>query len=260
MSRLSKAELALLAAVACMSLFALLGPAVALPAGYHHFADARALGGIPFAGDVLSNLPFAVMGVAGLLSLARAGSGARVTERALAGLFFAGLVFTAFASSWYHLQPDDESLAVDRIGMSVAFAGLLGLAAANRVSERAGALLAFVVLWAAPAAALHASSSGDAGPWAVIQFGGMLLVVAFHGANARHSALPIRWAWVIAAYALGKMFEVADHEVFVLTGGAVSGHTIKHMLAALAAFPVLSALGPVCKPRQNVTRIMETNS
>jgi hypothetical protein len=32
-------------------------------------------------------------------------------------LFFTGLLLTAAASSWYHWQPDDAGLAVDRCGM-----------------------------------------------------------------------------------------------------------------------------------------------
>jgi 1-acyl-sn-glycerol-3-phosphate acyltransferase len=46
----------------------------------------------------------------------------------------------------HHWQPNDAALIFDRLGMVVAFAGLTGLAAANRVSARAGRLLGLAVL------------------------------------------------------------------------------------------------------------------
>src|SRR5438105_7921034 len=139
----------------CLALLALslFGPPAAQPPHYHEFADRRFFVGLPFAMDVLSNAAFLVVGLAGVWCLfaypARALSN---VQRAMAILFVAGLLFTAFASAWYHLHPDDSGLAIDRSGMSVAFAGLLGLAAAGRVSERAGAALGLAVLLAAPLA------------------------------------------------------------------------------------------------------------
>ena len=46
------------------------------------------------------------------------------------GVFCAGLVLTALCSAIYHWEPDNAGLGLDRLGMAVAFAGLLGLAAA----------------------------------------------------------------------------------------------------------------------------------
>ena len=58
-------ERALLVGVAALALLAWLLPAAGLPADYHHFADQRSWLGVPHAADVLSNLPFALMGVWG---------------------------------------------------------------------------------------------------------------------------------------------------------------------------------------------------
>ena len=104
---------------------AALAPATHLPAHYHHFADQRALGGLPFAMDVLTNLPFALAGAWGLAWLRRA-TGLAQPQRALAALFFAGLALTALCSGIYHLHPENAGLALDRAGMAVAFAGVVG--------------------------------------------------------------------------------------------------------------------------------------
>ncbi|MES3002859.1 MAG: hypothetical protein V4787_19375 [Pseudomonadota bacterium] len=240
--QLSRPEMALFAFVMALSAVALMGPSIAQPVGYHYFADTTSQWGIPFAMDVLSNIPFAVVGLIGLCVLMNAAPRLRNMERAMAALFFAGLVLTAGASSWYHLHPDDASLVVDRMGMSIAFAGLLGLGAAARVSERAGATLGLGTLLLAPLAVAHWASSGNVSPWVLVQFGGLLIIALYCVLPSTRASLDVRWAWVIAAYVLAKVFEINDHELFELTGHAMSGHTLKHVMAAGAAWPVVTAL------------------
>lgn len=248
---LTRAELLLAALCALLLLAALAAPPVLQPAHFHAFADQRALWGVPHALDVLSNLPFALAGGAGLWLL-RAGGALPIapTQRACARLFFAGLVLTASCSGWYHLQPADLGLAIDRAGMSVAFAGLLGLLVATKVSERSGGLLALGVLLVAPATIAVCLRTGNVLPWALVQGGGLLLILAFGFRATRPSALDVRWAGVLVAYAVAKLFEAGDHAVFDASAQLLSGHTLKHVVAALAAWPVLAAVGAL-RPVQN---------
>lgn len=231
-------------ACAVLLAVAVAGPHVAQPAHIHDYADQRALWGIPCALDVLSNLPFAFMGALGLFQLARLPREAfDAAQRFCAGLFFAGLLATALGSSWYHLRADDPGLAVDRIAMSVAFAGLLGLLAATRISGRSGVALAFALLVLAPASVLAWLFTGNVLAWAVVQFGGLLLVLLVPAiVPPLAGALDVRWLFVVAAHALAKLFEVADHVVYAATGELFSGHTMKHLVAALAAWPVIAAI------------------
>lgn len=240
---LSRAEAGLLLGVAALLALALFGPVLPASAHQHTLADQRALWGIPCALDVLSNLPFAIAGLWGLVALRRVAPGMLdAPSRALASLFFAGLVCTAAGSALYHWQPQDAGLLWDRLGMVLPFAGLLGLAAASRVSARAGAAAAGTVLLAGPLAVLWWSHSGNLLPWAVVQLGGMLVVLALACLPRRDGALGLHLGAVMALYALAKLFEAADHAVFEATGQAVSGHSLKHVLAAAAAWPVLAAL------------------
>ena len=237
------AELALLLAVAALAALAALLPATGLPAGYHDFADQRTLLGLPHALDVLSNLPFAVMGAWGLWWLRRVPLDRLGTaQRGLAGLFFIGLIATAFCSSGYHLDPHDAGLCIDRVCMSLAFAGLLGLAAADRISARAGVALAALVAVAAPATALVAWLGGNMTPWAVLQGGGLVLLAALALRRPQPRALGFSIIGVIAFYAVAKALELADAPVFALTQQLISGHSAKHLVAALAAWPVVRAL------------------
>jgi hypothetical protein len=244
--KFEKYEVALLGAVLALLAVALMAPAVAQSAHHHHFADQRAWGWIPFAADVLSNLPFLLWGVIGLrlLSQQARGVGHRTVAAScgLRGLFFAGLIVTALMSAVYHWQPDNAGLAFDRLGMVVAFAGLMGLSAAGRVSARAGELLALAVLLLGPLAVWVWSASGNVLPWAVLQFGGMGLVLCLAWLKPLPGALAIRWGWVIAIYVLAKGFEMADEAVFAATAQLVSGHSLKHVVASFAAWPVVFAM------------------
>ncbi len=253
-SSLSPLETRLLVAMAVAVLTACFGPAVAQQARYHDFADQRTWWGLPYAMDVLSNLPFAVGGVWGLLAVCRQPSGA---QRSLAAMFFGGLVVAAVCSSSYHWQPDNARLAVDRLGMVLAFAGLLGLAAADRISFRAGWLTAATVLLWGPVSVQVWVASGNLLPWAVLQGGGMLLLLGLAWCRPAAGAWGIRLGAVIAMYALAKLLELGDHTMFAWTGGWVSGHSLKHAVAALAAWPVLGAMRRV-GPGHNGSRSPES--
>lgn len=239
----TKTEASLLLACGLLLALALFGPHLAQPPHAHDFADTRSLWGIPHALDVLSNLPFAIAGSIGMLLLQRVPRGALPpAQRACAHLFFAGLLVTAAGSAWYHLAPADGGLAVDRAAMGVAFAGLLGLLVATRVSERAGLALGTGLLLLAPAAALAWFLTGNVLPWAVVQFGGIALLLLVLALGSTADGLQVRWSLVLLAYAVAKLFESQDHGLYEATGQLLSGHTLKHVAAAFAAWPVISAV------------------
>lgn len=221
----------------------------------HPFVDARVLWGIPNALDVLSNLSFVGMGVWGLYALHRAPVVATATRQA-ATVFFTGLLLTCLSSSFYHWGPDAWGLAVDRAGMAVAFAGVLGLAAAERVSQRAAPWVWGSVLAAGMLAIMLNFAAGLVAPWAVVQFGGMGVVLWAAAQRAPSGAvdasLGIRWAVLIAIYVVAKLLELGDEAVFHATQELVSGHSLKHIAASLAALPVIHALRHNAKQRDSV--------
>ncbi|MEO8023969.1 hypothetical protein [Polaromonas sp.] len=250
-------ERGLLLAVLLLALVAVAGPALVQPAHYHDFADQRSWGALPHAMDVLSNLPFALWGLVGMGVLVQALRRQAVDRTAawLAGLFFGGLMVTTAVSAIYHWQPDNAGLLWDRGGMVLAFAGLLGLAAWQGISARAGVVLAAAVLVLGPVSVQVWAMSGNLLPWGVLQFGGMGLIVGLACLRTQtaggqlHHGLPIRWSLLIALYALAKVLELGDHQVFEWTGHIISGHSLKHIVASCAAWPVVAALMGVMKSR-----------
>ncbi|MCW5653984.1 hypothetical protein [Hydrogenophaga sp.] len=239
----------LLALLAGPALLSWLGLAVhphghaTLYAHGHPFVDARSFLGLPNAMDVLSNLPLAAAGVLGLWVLGRRHVAVDTWQALL--VFFGGLVLTALGSAWYHLQPDPLGLVIDRAGMAVTFAGALSLAVAERASPSLASQALCLALLTALASAVLPFSHGHVLPWVVVQFGGMVLIGWAALQPPVAGALGVRLGWVLALYALAKLLEMADEGVFQFTGGLVSGHTLKHLCAAAAAWPVIAALRAV---------------
>ena len=56
-------------------------------------------------------------------------------------------------------------------------------------------------------------------------------------------AAPLRQAlaWSLALYAVAKVTETFDVRIFQMTGQLISGHTLKHLLAAASAAVILAA-------------------
>ncbi len=222
---------------------ALLLPGVVQPEHYHSFADQRDWLGLPHGADVLSNLGFVLAGLAGLLALWRADyQQLKGTARALCALFFVGLLCSGVGSAFYHWAPHDGSLLWDRMGMGIAFAGLLGLAVQTRIDDISARMTAGLVLLAAPASLAVWAQTGNVLPWALLQAGGMLLVLWLAFVSPRRQALPLELGWVIGLYAVAKLLEMSDSDVFDASGHFIAGHSLKHVVAATAAWPVLTAL------------------
>jgi hypothetical protein len=235
--------------VALLGLFgvALLGPHVAQPNTYHDFANQGVWLGVAHASDVLSNLPFGLAGLWGFSVLnqyvSRAGylAGQDQIKNICLALFFCGLLATGVGSSWYHLQPDDTGLVVDRLTMAIAFAGLLGVAACERISPRSGLWVMALIMITGPLSLWYGSLTGNILPWAVVQFGGVTLLVGLSFVKPHACAMPLHW--VVAIYATAKLFEQFDFQIYELTNHLVSGHTLKHLAASLVIFVVINALG-----------------
>jgi hypothetical protein len=222
-------------------------PRIPQDPAYHRMADERTLLGIPNALNVLSNLPFAVVGVLGMMQVLRRRTVPESVRGAYAA-FFGGTLLTAFGSSYYHLAPDNARLLWDRLPMTVAFMGLLAAIVAERLSAPLGRalLLPLLLAGAGSVAYWYRSEMGGAGdlrPYALVQFGSLLaivlIVVLFPDARGR---LGTRFLVAgLVAYAAAKLLELADGPIFDQLGW-VSGHSLKHVVAALAAGGIVAML------------------
>jgi hypothetical protein len=247
MIRRSRAPVLLLTVAVVLAAIAHLVPPIPQPLSYHNFADQRPWLGIPNFGDVVSNLPFAIVGLWGLIFLF--GRGAKKfsdpRERWLYLVMFAALILTAFGSAYYHLAPGNARLVWDRIPIMMVFMALLAAVVAERVTVPAGLALfplfeivgvGSVLVWRAGELQGH----GDLRFYAAVQVYAilvLLLSLLFPPKYTRGAD----FAAVVGFYVLAKILEESDRQVFALTH-LVSGHTLKHLAAAAAGYWILRML------------------
>jgi hypothetical protein len=210
----------------------------------HAFADRRVLLGMPYALNVLSNVGFLL---AGSWSLARVTAAPLPRWERVAGVVFgAGLVLTGLGSAWYHAAPDNTTLGWDRLPLSALFPTVFAVVIADRVSVGAGRVLLAPLALGALASVVWWHLTDDLRPYVLAPFLPMLLIPLMLALlPGRRPAAPLVAG--IALYAAGKLAEVTDHGVFAI-GGVVSGHTIKHLLAAVAAALIALWLAPRTPP------------
>lgn len=225
-------------AAALISLLMLVHGPIPQPPDYHHFADARSAFTIPNAADVLSNIGFAVAGIWGWLCIRRSPG---MTCRPGYLLFLAALVMTAAGSFFYHLAPDDARLVWDRIPIALACAGLLAAIHAESTRNVNEARNTGILALAAIASVMWWVHSGDLGPYLLLQALPLALIPLWQWTgNAPHQER-IAFAIAILLYLLAKAAELHDHAVMAMSG-IISGHTLKHLLATMAAGMIVSVL------------------
>jgi hypothetical protein len=218
------------------------------PLTYHQFADARQMFGIPRACDVLSNLPFVVVGIAGLVL--SVGTNRRFLDSDVPAAYttmFTGLLLTGFGSAYYHLSPDNYRLVWDRLPMTLVMAGFLSVLIMDRTKRRVPWILPLLVVlgigsvlnwrWS------EVHGHGDLRWYALFQalaiLTGLLLLVMFRAQRSEGTGVLVI---AISSNVTAKVFELLDKLIYHL-GGIVSGHTLKHLSAGLGFVPLLFWLG-----------------
>ncbi len=216
-------------------------PPIPQPGRYHDFADQRAFLGIPHFLNVVSNAAFLLAGGAGLRGLLRGGTAfVHSRERWPYAVFFLSVLLIGLGSGYYHLAPGNDGLFWDRLPMSLAFMSLLSAVLVERLGVRAGLRLFPWLAAAGPLSVLYwilteRAGAGDLRFYGLVHFYPAVLIPLllwlFPPRYSRGQDVLVVLA--LSGPALGA--EWLDRQIFSL-GGLVSGHTAKHLLAALAAW------------------------
>jgi predicted membrane channel-forming protein YqfA (hemolysin III family) len=253
----------------CVSAIGVCAVALSLPPipqdpAYHQMADRRAFSGLPNALDVVSNLPFAVVGGAGLIMLMRrkqAGSSPCVVDRGLRWTwitFFAATAATALGSVYYHLSPSNARVVWDRLPIAIACASLVTAVIGERVNRGAARLL-FVPLIVAAAGSVvfwywsELAGHGDLRPYVCVQFGSLFILVVILFLYREPAADTPFLVAGLAAYGVAKVCELADRPIYEVAH-LMSGHTMKHLAAATGVACVLAMLRARVSARLAPTR------
>ncbi len=225
-------SLAFLLGLAAVSMLALLFvPPIPQPQAYHQFADQRTLFGIPNFWNVVSNLPFVLVGALGLKFLRRDLS---------AGVFFLGVFLTGFSSSYYHWQPNDAGLFWDRLPMTFAFMAILANVIEERIDPRVGRALLWPLVALGVVSLLVWLKFDDLRLYGWVQFFPCVaLPLIFVLLPPKYTGTAY---WFVGAgfYVLAKLLEHFDAAIYSALQ-VMSGHALKHVAAACACYAILLA-------------------
>ncbi len=213
-------------------------PVIIQDTAYHNFADHRSLFGIPNFCDVISNIFFFIFGMMGFNLVCKN----KILETRKSWIvFFIGVIIVAPGSAYYHWNPNNDTLVWDRLPMTIGFMALYTALLAENITLKFEKCLyplcllglSSVVWWAV---------SADLRFYYWIQLAPMitipLVLILFPSIYTGKLWL----TGVFIFYALAKITEHKDPQFLELTHGLMSGHTIKHILAALAIWCVWKML------------------
>ncbi|PKA46984.1 hypothetical protein AXF42_Ash011658 [Apostasia shenzhenica] len=224
------------AAIVIFVVLMVVTPAIPQSQEYHNFADQRGLFlGLPNTLNVISNFPFLIVGIVGLI-LCHYGNYFKLSlEGEIWGwsCFFIGVAAVAFGSSYYHLMPNDARLVWDRLPMTIAFTSIVAIFVIERIDENTGKASIAPLILAGILSILYWRFFDDLRPYAVVQFVPCIaipLMAILMPPMYTHSSY---WLWAAGFYLLAKVEEAEDKPIYKLTHRVISGHTLKHLSAAM---------------------------
>jgi len=229
-----------------LSVFIFINP-ISQPQNYYNFSDKNNYFGINNFWNVVSNIPFLIVGFLGLtLNTKKKLTHDNYPAIPIYSIFFLGIFLTGFGSSWFHLSPNNETLVWDRLPMTIGFMALTTALLSEYLYREFQKkffypllLIGFisVVYWHIT----EQAGRGDLRLYVLVQFLPMLVIPMVAFTNKSRFTHNINLVGVIIFYLLAKLAEHYDHAIHQVLGH-ISGHSIKHLLAAAATFLVLRML------------------
>lgn len=219
---------------------------ISQPKSYHLFSDTRYFFGTNNLFNVISNIPFLIIGIIGLILEKKKIIKEISSTIPVYRILFVGVFLTGMGSGYYHLAPDNQTLVWDRLPMVLVFAAFTASVLAEHLEGLSLKKTFYLLLLLGAGSVIywHVSETGGRGdlrPYLLVQFLPMILLpVVLLTHNSRYTR---RWEiwWVLGCYGLAKGFELCDWAIYQL-GGLISGHTLKHLAAATALLFLLDML------------------
>lgn len=210
---------------------------------FYDYADQRLLLGIPHFWNVVSNVGFLVVG---LIGLKKNHHHSLASEPALSfayPLFFVSLIGAFLGSSLYHLLPGPFTLMLDRIPITIGFISLYCIIIAQYLSPKLGKAMLLPTLAYGVLSVIYwymtdvVDGRGDMAPYVLVQLLPIIHIPLILWLYPNRNNPTQYYLYALGLYVLCKIAESKDDELYQLTS-QVSGHTLKHILAALAGYCV----------------------
>ena len=229
-----------IAATACMFML----PAIPQDPAYHRFADTREYFSIPNFLNVISNLSFPFIAIPALLLLMKRKKQNAFFAQELC--FFLGILLTGIGSAYYHYAPDNNTLVWDRFPMTIAFMSLFSVVISECIHAATGKTLLPHLIFTGIFSVIYwnyteAKGHGDLRFYALVQFLPILLIALILILFRQNKSVLKYYGVIGSCYLLAKVFEGFDQQIFSM-GHFISGHSLKHLFAALVPLIVYSRI------------------
>lgn len=232
-----------LLALLCVIALLILGP-IPQDQNYHVFADQRKLWNIPNFLNVVTNLPFALIGLLGLRGIRN------IKENELKHIFFTlfiGFLFLTVGSGYYHWFPQNGTLVYDRIPIVIILMSFFAFIIYTCINKIAGdnAFLVLniigvisVIYWAFS----ESMGKGDLRWYVMVQFFPVIaipLILSLYPTSIQFRKDIIL---IFLFFGLAKLGERFDKEIYHLLSGILSGHSLKHLFMAVAGYKIVDMM------------------
>ena len=192
---------------------------IPLPQSYHNFSDKQTILGIPNGANVLSN--FAILIPAILY----------YRKRNKNNLLFIHLLLLAIASSYYHLNPSDDTLFWDFLMIATT-----SMIIFTMMSETKNGTLFYLL---GILSVIYWKMTGDLRLYLIILIGLPLYIVLKYYKDITLRKYVITF---IITFTLARLFEHNDHFMYQITNQQISGHTLKHIIGSIGILSVVKIL------------------
>ena len=211
--------------------------------GYHLFADQRTFLNIPNFMDVVSNIWFLIFGGIGLVHCFIK------NEKISWKIFFMGIILVSIGSAYYHYTPNNQTLFWDRLPMTIAFMAMFTAMIGEYINPQLEKPFLIIFLMVGFFSVIYWHVYDDLRFYYWVQLAPMvtlLILLIFFKSKYTHTYFLV---FAFISYLLAKVVEGNDRLIFEFTGNMISGHSLKHLLAALVPLFVflrtrLSSLRP----------------
>lgn len=217
------------------------GP-IAQPLAYHDFAGHLAFLGIPNFKNVISNIIFFIVSLYALYKLLLTKNLiCFIDQREIIFyvIFFFSIFLTSLGSAYYHSSPNNMTLILDRLPMTIAFMSFFAAIIAEYISCRWGLFLLPIFLFFGLLSIIYwylsmKTGSDDLRLYLFILIYPILAIIMIL-MMYRAPYTQVKWIWfALVFYLIAKGFEGLDQETFIWTHHVVSGHTMKHLLSGFS--------------------------
>jgi hypothetical protein len=237
-----RALLWMVALIAIFSVFQI--PPISQDQLYHSFSDQKNISGISNFYNVLSNIPFLIVGALGFVLFIK-----NKTKLKELGIFIPSIIFSigifcvGIGSAYYHYNPNNETLIWDRLPMTIGFMALYSIIVSTFINPSSGNKLLPWLLFCGLFSVgywgfTESIGTGDLRMYALVQFLPMVLILLILSLYTTQKVGQGKLIIVLIWYAIAKALETLDEQIFSILNN-ISGHSLKHIAAAIASYYVI---------------------